>query len=248
MSYGQKLEVIKVDDGTRRQMRLRMEQSVREFAINDVPDAIACLVEVFGDSVLAVVPKLLRAELQKVGIHVEPESTSAYTLHDVPKAVSCIVTELGGTGKDVFAEVAGLLLEETLKRTGGVQRAAAKVLGVSPLVVHRRKKMAMKLLPAALCLCLLLGCATKREGWLVQEHPKAVMEALSANEAGYLGRVAVGVGTDGKTHTTGQALISGEWVDLSCVKDIVSKTETPELTEVLQVITGITIKAQESSK
>ena len=142
MNHGQKLEVIKVDDGTRRQMRLRMEQSVREFAINDVPDAIACLVDVFGNTVLAVVPKLLRDELQRMNIQPEQESLEAYTLHDVPKAVACLVTELGCTGKDVFADVAALLLAEGLKRTGGNQKAAAQVLGISHRSVHYRKKMA----------------------------------------------------------------------------------------------------------
>jgi hypothetical protein len=74
---------------------------------------------------------------------------------------------------------------------------------------------------------LMDGCAAPI-GHSVCRH-YALVEASVAQEAGVPVRIAVGTGTNGRPHATGQALFSGTWVDLEYTGGYVVPSSRPEL-------------------
>ena len=92
-----------------------------------------------------------------------------------------------------------------------------------------------------LMLGLLHGCMPAQHWTPVCRH-YALVEASVAHEAGFPARVAVGEamttdGSTGQAHATGQAYISGEWMDMEYWHGYVIPSRSPELRTVERIYT-----------
>lgn len=70
------------------------------------------------------------------------QSVRLFDLSDVDSAIECLLDALQGE-KHIPERVRMLLHEAALRRANGVQRQAAKILGISPRMVHHWKTKAL---------------------------------------------------------------------------------------------------------